>query len=35
MTAGQDGMNEAAPTLPNFRSDNVAPVCPEILRAIA
>lgn len=28
-------MNEAAPTLPNFRSDNVAPVCPEILRAIA
>ncbi|WP_338690037.1 beta-eliminating lyase-related protein [Bradyrhizobium sp. 26S5] len=28
-------MNEAARTLPNFRSDNVAPVSPEILRAIA
>ncbi|WP_338827548.1 threonine aldolase family protein [Bradyrhizobium sp. 27S5] len=28
-------MNEATPTLPNFRSDNVAPVSPEILRAIA
>jgi threonine aldolase len=27
-------MNEAARTLPNFRSDNVAPVSPEILRAI-
>ncbi|WP_166297493.1 threonine aldolase family protein [Bradyrhizobium sp. 2S1] len=28
-------MNEAARTLANFRSDNVAPVSPEILRAIA
>jgi threonine aldolase len=28
-------MNEAARTLPNLRSDNVAPVSPEILRAIA
>lgn len=27
-------MNEATRTLPNFRSDNVAPVSPEILRAI-
>ncbi|OAF14982.1 threonine aldolase [Bradyrhizobium centrolobii] len=35
MTAGQDGINEAARTLPNFRSDNVAPVRPEILQAIA
>ena len=28
-------MTEAARTLPNFRSDNVAPVAPEILQAIA
>lgn len=28
-------MNEKARTLPNFRSDNVAPVAPEILEAIA
>ena len=27
-------MTEASRTLPNFRSDNVAPVSPEILRAI-
>ena len=27
-------MNDATRTLPNFRSDNVAPVSPEILRAI-
>lgn len=27
-------MNKATVTLPNFRSDNVAPVSPEILRAI-
>ena len=27
-------MKEAARTLPNFRSDNVAPISPEILRAI-
>ncbi|KJC61724.1 threonine aldolase [Bradyrhizobium sp. LTSPM299] len=27
-------MNEATRALPNFRSDNVAPVSPEILRAI-
>jgi threonine aldolase len=35
MTAGQNRMNEAARMLPNFRSDNVAPVSPEILQAIA
>ena len=34
MTAGQDVMNQATRTLPNFRSDNVAPVAPEILQAI-
>jgi threonine aldolase len=34
MTAGQDVMNQATRTLPNFRSDNVAPVTPEILQAI-
>jgi threonine aldolase len=28
-------MNKATRTLPNFRSDNVAPVSPEILQAIA